>query len=125
MELELDFLRQSTVWFINQDPTTVTLNTVSGTAIGPGGGSVPIPGTPRQPQQVKLISSSESGISSSEGGTDRVFEYTIVLLWDAEIAIGDWWDQSGQRFFVYAIEPEDGYQRKARARSHGAAPDNG
>lgn len=125
METHLAPLRQSTKWFIEQDPTTVTLTPVSSTAAGPGGGRVPVPGVPRTPQQVKLIHNSESGISSGEGGQDRVFEYTILLEHDGSIAIGDSWMQDGQKFVVYAIEPLDGYQIKARARSHGAKPTNG
>lgn len=126
MEAHLSFLRQSTQDFIDQDPTVVVLKTVSGMVRGPGGGMVPAPGTPRAPQRVKLISSSESGVSSGEGGTDRVFEYVIVAEHDAVIEINDWWEDSRKnKFIVYAIEPDNGYEVKARARSHGADPSDG
>lgn len=120
----LPMLRDSTDWFIKQDPTTITIvrRVASKTDTGATG---PVGGTPLAPQEVKLIGSSESGISQGEGGNDRVFEYTIVLRYDGDIAIGDYWKTGSAFWIVYALEPFNGYEVKARARQHSSAPSDG
>lgn len=120
----LPMLRDSTKWFIAQDPTTITLvrRAASRTDTGATG---PVGGTPLVSQEVKLIGSSESGIQKGEGGEDRAFEYTIVLLHTGDIAIGDYWKTGSAFWYVYAIEPLNGYEIKARARQHAKLPSDG
>lgn len=119
MELFETILRDSTTWYIGRDATTVVM--VPQTRLrAPGGGFTLVAGTPRPAQQVKLIGVSQDGISPGEGGTDRQFEYTIVAEWDAQITLNDRFEDSrGNPFYVYAIEPFNGYEVKARARAYG------
>ena len=124
-EKSLEYLRQGTLWFIQQDPTTIVLTPAPKTGIGPGGGSVAVPGSPRAPQTVKLIAQGGNGQSQGGGGEDKVYDFVIVLAHDAYIAIGDTFFLGGNRFVVESFFPDNGYEIKVAARQHGARPQEG
>ena len=121
----LEALRQSTAWFIDQDPTIVTLVQRGASGKGPGGGVLYGPPTPRSPQTVKLIHQGGNGISTGEGGQDRVYQYVIVLAHDGLVEVGDEFEVSGNKFVVFSMDPDNGYERKAYARQHGKNPTDG
>ncbi|AWY06120.1 hypothetical protein PBI_SUZY_15 [Gordonia phage Suzy] len=123
----LPFLRNGTLMFIKQDPTWVTLTPKgsSEASRGPGGGFVKGAGTPRPAQQVKLISRGGEGTTSGEGGFDLQYEYVIVAAHDATIAVGDEFTLGDNRFYVYSMDPYNGYEVKAYARQHGRKPTDG
>ncbi len=126
MEAHLDFLTKSTKWFIDQDPTTITLTPVSTDSVRlPGGGFQAVPGTPRAPAQVKLIGVEQEGISQGEGGKDRRFDYTIVGMPDLVIKINDTFFVSGRKFIVTAVLPINGYEVKAKAIQFSKEPTDG
>lgn len=120
----LQILRDSTVWFIDQDPTTIVL-TRKGAQTTITGASAPTAGVPLAPQKVKLIGRSEDGISEGEGGKDRSYEYTVLLEYTGDIKIGDTWKVGDAFWHVYALEPANGYEIKARARQFSKAPSDG
>lgn len=112
----LGILIDSTRWFIDQDPTTITLVPNDREAVrGPGGGFVAVAGTPRAPARVKLIGVEQEGISMGEGGRDRSFDYTIVGMPDLIVEINDSFTVSGNTFRVTAVLADNGYETKAKA----------
>lgn len=123
-ERSLRMLRNSTTWFIAQDPTSITL--VRRVAQKTNTGAfTPGTATPQAAQVVKLIGNSEDGVKSSEGSQDRSFEYTVLLRHDGNIQIGDYWKAGDAFWQVYALEPTNGYEIKARARQFSKAPSDG
>lgn len=125
MERNLDILRESTVWFIDQDPTTITLIPCPKSGIGPGGGTVAIAGTPRAPVQVKLIGVEQDGVSPGEGGVSRQFDYTIVAEYGVPIEIDDTFFLGDNKFVILAVLPDNGYEVKAKAKQFSKSPADG
>lgn len=125
MEKNLKFLRESTIWFIEQDPTTIQLTPNSKASRGPGGGFVASAGTPRAPAQVKLISVEQDGVSSGEGGVDRQFDYTIVAEHGVPVEINDTFYLGPNKFVVLAVLPNNGYEVKAKAKQFSKSPTDG
>lgn len=117
MEKHLEILRQSTLWFIDQDPTVITLvrrvpqKTNTG-AFSPG------PEEPQPSQTVKLIGSGETGISEGDGGDDMSYDYTVVFPHDGNVQVGDYWRDSRSFWHVYAREADNGYEVKVKARQY-------
>lgn len=123
----LPVLRDSTRWFIEQDPTTIVLTPRANSegSVGPGGGRIYLPGTPRTAQQVKLIHQGGNGRSNGEGGTTFTYDYVIVGLHDASISIGDSFMIGSQKFVVDRMDPDNGYEKKAYATQFGKNPTDG
>lgn len=123
----LDLLRASTIAFIADDPTTISLIPSRGTSVEkPGGGYDYMPGTVRAEQEFKVISQSASdGIAESDGAQARSFDFIIVGQYDAAIEIGDRWTDGNNWYEVMGILPENGYERKASVKSLGAEPNYG
>lgn len=123
----LPLLRQGTTMLIAQDPTTITLTPKSSSTAqrGPGGGVIKGPGTPRAPQQVKLISRGTEGTNSGEGGFDFSYEYVVVAEHDAIVEVNDEFRIDGNIFYIYSLAPFNGYEVKAYARQHGKNPTDG
>lgn len=120
----LPILRDSTEWFITQDPTTIELvrRAAQRTDTGATG---PVGGATLPPQQVKLIGSSSDNVSRGEGGNDRSSEYVVLLRHDGDIAIGDYWRAGEAYWYVYAMESMNGYELKFRARQYAKLPSDG
>lgn len=119
-------LRVQTELFIDLDSTEVVLTPRATASVGPGGGRVYGPSSAdRRPQKAKLIHQGGKGISTGSGGEDRKYEYVIVLAHDGEIEIGDSFSVSGNKFVVFSMDPDNGYERKAYARQHSAYPTDG
>lgn len=127
MEANLQILRDSTKWFIEQDPTMLVLTPKSGSGAsrGPGGGFIKAAGTPRQAQLLKLIWQGGEGSSSGEGGKTSIYDYVIVGLHDALIEVGDTFKIGTNLFVVESMAPDNGYEKKAFAVSHGKNPSDG
>ena len=125
MEQYLSELIASTQAYIASDPTTVRMAHRRALR-APGGGYTYSYGPPGPELVVKLIGKEQDGISSGEGGKDRQFDYVIVAEPGVDIKIGDKWkDSLGNEFFVHALNPDNGYEVKAFARSYGASPSDG
>lgn len=138
MESGLKWLRESTKWFIDNDPTAIVLTPrepQSG-AIGPGGGLVFTPGTPRASQTVKLISQGGQGTERGGGGLgaeDRNYRYVVVMEHDGVAEIGDTFfvgDPNDTRvgygkFVVESFAPNNGYEIKFYAVQYGKRATDG
>jgi len=123
-EDRLRILRKHTLWFIDQDSTTIVLRPRSEQR-GPGGGILRSRLGSRAPQKVKLIHQGGNGISNGEGGQDRKYDYVIVLPYDAQVEIGDIFYLEGNTFVISSKDPENGYEKKVYARQHGISPTDG
>lgn len=124
-DVALQMLRDSTVWFINCDPTTVNIvrRVAQKTATGAfaAGAATTLP-----PQVVKLIAEgSEKGISRGDKGSDRAFEYVAVFRHDGDVQVDDYWMIDDTYWVVYAVHPDNGYEIKASVRQHAKLPTDG
>lgn len=119
--------RELTHWFIEQDPTTVTL--IPQTKVKTAGGAFNlVPGVARAPQIVKLIfpSGSSDGISSGQDGRVRKYDFILVGEWDAVVEIDDYFEDSQGNFWIITgLVPYNGYEVKATMISYGGHPTNG
>lgn len=124
---QIELNRQLTTWFINQDPTTVTLTPVA--EVQTSGGGYTFEDLPeRVPQIFKFIQqgSNFTGVIESGDGRERQYEFIMVGNWDAAIAIGDHWqDANGQDWRIGGFIPNNGYEIKAGVYSWGKRPGNG
>lgn len=121
----LQILRKSTVWFIEQDSTTITLKKSSTVSQGPGGGTIRINGVTRAPQQVKLINRGDGPSSNGEGGQTKKIGYVVVFPYDGEVEVHDSFFVGQNKFVVTDVEATNGYEIKAYATQYGKNPTDG
>lgn len=121
-------LRRQTHWFIENDPTPISLVPVAKQA-APGGGWNVSPLAPRSTQRFKLIpQSTADGVVQTADGTSRRFDYILLGEWNAIVAIGDMFtepEHSGQKWVVQGLLPYNGYEIKAGIVSYGKNPQHG
>lgn len=119
---ELRINRINTSAFIASDPISVSLQT-RGSVRTPSGAYDRERAAERPGQTFKLIMQSPAGGSieqRTEDGTERQVDYILLGEWDAEIEVGDYWDDNrGQRWEVKAIIPRNGYETRAVVEAHG------
>lgn len=119
---ELRINRVNTLAFIAADPLSLTLQVRSAVRT-PSGAYSRERQSERPAQQFKLIMQSPAGGSieqRTEDGTERQVDYILLGAWDAEIEVGDYWDDGfGQRWEVRAIVPRNGYETRAVIEAHG------
>lgn len=113
---ELRIYRLNTKAFIDADPISLVLRT-RGSSRTPSGGVALQETAPRPEQTFKLIMQSPAGGSieqRTEDGTERRVEYVLLGEWDAQVEIGDFWDDDrGMRWEVTAIIPTNEYETRA------------
>jgi hypothetical protein len=125
----LDDLRATTLAFIADDPVTLVL--VPGKAVaveGADGGYDYSDGVARDPQDFKVIG--EFGIGdgkadSESGAVAKSFTYTMIGAHDAEVEIGDYWVDGGNRYTVTSKIIENGYETRIVVNSQGTEPNYG
>lgn len=119
---ELRVNRLNTSAFIAADPLSLTLQ-VRGSVRTPSGAYSRERQSERPPQVFKLIMQSPAGGSieqRTEDGTERQVDFILLGEWDAEIEVGDYWDdEAGQRWEVVALVPRNGYETRAVVEAHG------
>lgn len=124
VDFELALNRKLTRWFIASDPTILTLiPRVSEDR--PGGAKRFMDGTPRDEQIFKVIYPGGDGIVITSDGTTRRFDFILVGDHDAELAIGDHWDEGDQHYVVEYVFPYNDYEVKGGGVTHGSNPDHG
>lgn len=111
--------RKVTAAFIADDPTVVVL-VPRVRATTASGGFTDTPGTPRDPQIVKL---SELNFGTPPlvtiAGVERVVDYHLIGPWDMEIAVDDYWtDEAGTRYEVVGFTEGWSYMIKALVSRH-------
>lgn len=119
---ELRVNRVNTTAFIAAEPLTISLQT-RGRERTPSGAYAAPAASERPPQTFKLIMQSPAGGSieqRTEDGTERQVDYILLGEWDAEVEVGDYWDDEfGQRWEVVAMVPRNGYETRAVVEAHG------
>lgn len=119
---ELRVNRINTKRFIDADPIILTLTT-RGSLRTASGAYAHEAAAERPEQTFKLIMQSPAGGSieqRTDDGTERQVDYILLGEWNAEIAIGDYWeDERGQRWEVKALVPTNGYETRAVVEAHG------
>jgi len=126
--VELGINRLNTAAFIAADPLILTL-TPRIASRAPTGGVITQNGPERAPQTFKLIMQSPAGNSieqRTDDGTERQVDFILLGEWDAEVAVGDWWDdENGNRWEVRAIVPTNHYETRAVVEAHGKVLEGG
>jgi hypothetical protein len=119
---ELRINRINTAAFIAADALSLTLQ-VRGSVRTPSGAYASEAQPERPEQTFKLIMQSPAGSSieqRTEDGTERQVDYILLGEWDAEVEVGDYWDdEDDQRWEVKAIIPRNGYETRAVVEAHG------
>lgn len=116
-------LRRGTVNYISYDPTTIELIPTVKTRTD-SGSTVEEDGTPREPQDFKLISieftPQGTNPTVTVDGVERVIGFYLLGAWDADIEVGDHWTgDDGRRYEVIALMDGHGYESKGAVEAHG------
>lgn len=119
--VELAIQRKATKAFIDDKPTNLVLHTAVDSVIE-GGTQRTVPGADRPEQTFRIIWLSETGIYERPPEGTRRFDFAIVGEHDAELAIGDFWEDGEQEYRIEAVTPSNGWEVKAHGVSHGAKP---
>jgi hypothetical protein len=119
---ELRVNRINTKAFIDADPLSLILQT-RGSSRTASGAYAQETADERPEQVFKLIMQSPAGGSieqRTEDGTERQVDFILLGEWDAQVAVGDYWDdEKDQRWEVKAIVPRNGYETRAVVEAHG------
>jgi hypothetical protein len=130
---EISVNRELTRVFIESMPTQIELVPYVRTR-KPSGGMAMIAGTPRPMQTFRLIPMSHtelprlssSAAQAADDGVQRRYEYTLLGMWDAELAVNDRWETpEGQVLVIEALVSNNGYERKGLINSYGGNPEHG
>lgn len=117
---ELVFQKQITRWFIDSDPSMITLIPRAKVATGSGGNQL-VDQPPRPAQKFKLITMSDSTRPTpTADGVERLIDFTLLGEVGTVVAINDYWrDNDGTRYEVVELVPDNGYEVKALVTKHG------
>lgn len=128
LDYELKIQRKITHAFIRAEPVDIGLSrrTESRTALG---GILKNFARQLPTQTFKIIMQSPAGASieqRTDDGTERRVDYVLLGEWDADVQIGDYWDDaSGERNEVTSMIPYNGYEVRANVEGYGKKPLNG
>lgn len=120
---ELQANKEMTHWFIQSDPTVVSL-VPRERVKQPSGGFKWAEMPPRAPQSVKMIPQGGSlgGIVTAEDGVNRRYDFVMLGEWNAIIKLNDIFRdpiQADVFWEVTGMEPFNGYEVKARVSAYG------
>ena len=129
----LPALRKATELAIKIDPRTITL--LPHSRIDRGGGLYDFEAqTPRAAQtfMVEPVGATLSGITStsggavnSEGASVHQWSYYLVGKYDAEMEIGDTWQEGETVYRIVALQPKNDYEKRAVVTAYGKDPNYG
>ena len=77
------------------------------------------------PQELRIIWDGSDGINrqvNEEQSGSRRFDFILVGKYDADLAIGDFWEEGSQKFIIESIFPSNDWEVKAGGISHGSTP---
>lgn len=111
-------LRLTTALFIDMDPTEVVLIPRVETPTATGGKSY-TDGTPRTSQTFKLIPLTyDQRPTVTLAGVERIIDYHLLGLYDAEMAVGDFWMVDDTKYEIIAMSDGHGYETKGLVFRH-------
>jgi hypothetical protein len=130
----LPALRKATDLTIKLDPRTISL--IPHTKVNKGGGLYDYQTqTPRAPQTfaVEPVGATLSGITSISGGVvdsesgaqSHQWSYYLIGRYDAEMEIGDTWQDGNTLYRIVAIQPKNDYEKRAVVTAFGRDPNYG
>ena len=130
----LPALKKATKLVIKIDPRTIVL-TPHARVTKPGGLYDFVAQTPRDAQQfmVEPVGSTLTGITSTTGGvipTESGVEihqwsYYLVGAHDAQMEIGDTWQEGSTSYRIVALQPKNDYEKRAVITAFGKDPNYG
>lgn len=114
---ELNIHRLNTNAFIAANPMVVELipraKALSGTGVKWQEGDA-------RPLQVgRLIDTGERSAQPAQDGVQRKDIFQLLLPFDGEVALDDYWISGGIRYEVTSILPYNGYERRAEVTRYG------
>lgn len=112
--------RNGTDAFIGAASTPIVLTPVSESWVG--GSKTMASGDDREVQNFRIIWAPSTGIVRTASETTRKFDFVLVGRYDAEVAIGDFWDVEEQHNVIEYIYPYNGYEVKCGGTSYGSKP---
>lgn len=106
----------------------ITLTTVGTPTVKPGGGKDYTGGVQRQPQTFSLFNS--KGFdgrenSQTDQGMSRKFAYNLVGAWNAQIAVGDTWEDDAAKYVVETVDRGKPYLIQATVTGYLKEPGHG
>lgn len=129
----LPALRKATELAIKIDPRTITLFPHS--RIDRGGGLYDFEAqTPRAAQTFMVepvgatlsgITSTSGGVVNSEGASVHQWSYYLVGKYDAEMEIGDTWQEGETVYRIVALQPKNDYEKRSVVTAYGKDPNYG
>ena len=129
----LNTLRKATDLAIKIDPRTIVLTPHS--RVSKGGGLYDFEAeTPRAAQTFMVepvgatlsgITSTSGGVVSTEGAQVHQWSYYLVGRYDAEMEIGDTWQEGETSYRIVAIQPKNDYEKRAVVTAFGKDPNYG
>jgi hypothetical protein len=81
--------------------------------------------TPRLPQKMRLIDQAFILVGNNPGrlrsamGEAQKATHMLLGEYDAQMAVGDFWVDSGARFEIDEIMPDNGYEQRAKVIRYG------
>ena len=124
VQSELTAKRRGTTAFIAANPSALVLIPLIITKTGSGGKLVS-DGLPRDERIYRVIEQASAygnnpGLLPSADGKQRRVTFQLLAEWDAELAVGDHWNNAeGIRMEVAELLPYNGYERRARVVQYG------
>lgn len=117
---QLAMHRRNTKRFIDDDPTEIQLSIAVKTMVA--GTKVSGYSDNREPQTFKIIWQGDTGVVREPPSGAHRFDFILLGEYDANVAIGDFWQVENQKFVIEYIFPKNGYEVKAGGVSHGSKP---
>ena len=122
-EFENEINQLNTAAFVDADLTWITLT--PSVEVWHGGSKRWAAGSPRTAQKFKVIWPGGDQIVTTGDGTTKKLDFILVGYHNAQVAVGDHWEEGPQRYRVEEIEPWNGYEVKAKGVSIGGTPAHG
>jgi hypothetical protein len=122
---ELTLNRINTALFIAQSPRRIVLTPRVRVRTAAGGSTTE--DQAERPEQVfRLIQQSPSGASieqrTVDGETERRIDWVLLGDWDAQVDVGDHWEEAGIWYEVMSLIPYNGYEVRANVEATGRRP---
>jgi hypothetical protein len=114
---ELNIQRLNTNAFIAANPIAVTL--IPRAKVLGGTGVKWQEGSPRPLQVARLIDTGDRSAQPAQDGVQRKDLFQLLLPFDGEVALDDYWVAAGLRYEVTSILPYNGYERRAEVTRYG------
>jgi hypothetical protein len=122
-QIGLSELRDQTQWFIDDDPTTISLIPKSTPVRKPSGGyDYKGTVTPKAPQTFKIIPTGagwSNPVTETDGGFASRAAYVLVGTYNSDMDIGDHWSDGDVTYTIADFLVKNDYEIKANVTAFG------